>query len=281
MVGTLSPAEQAQLMQTVEMFELITQTQPNDYQSLEILKEAYTKLGREEDLIKATRRIAQNYVQLGQFSSAIFEYESILQRHPDDTEALQGLADIEDTANALQSAPQAAPEPGENHVQTSPQASTHSPQAAPAPLEDGRQTMFKYFAESKVISQGDFDLCWPSPKQYVPGQITEPFIQALAERGTLPVERSLKILLEKSKLAFMPVEKYDTDMDVARAFPAEVCRRWCVLPFDRMSKSILVATANPFNRQAARDLETATKSRLIYYISLPQDIVRGLKKVFR
>jgi hypothetical protein len=45
---------------------------------------------------------------------------------------------------------------------------------------------------------------------------------------------------------------------LARGFPAEVCRRWCVLPFDRMSKSILVATANPFNQQAAKELAEAT-----------------------
>ena len=44
------------------------------------------------------------------------------------------------------------------------------------------------------------------------------------------------------------------DLDLTRTFPAEVCRRWCILPFDKLSKSILVATANPFNRQAAKEL---------------------------
>jgi CheY-like chemotaxis protein len=33
-----------------------------------------------------------------------------------------------------------------------------------------------------------------------------------------------------------------------------------VLPFDRMSKSILVATANPFNQQAAKELAEATRT---------------------
>ena len=46
MVSTLSTSEEAQLAQTIEMFEVITQSQPQDYQSLEILKEAYAKLGR-------------------------------------------------------------------------------------------------------------------------------------------------------------------------------------------------------------------------------------------
>src|SRR5664279_2548418 len=51
MASTLSPSEEAQLAQTIEMFEVITQSQPHDYQSLEILKEAYSKLNREKDVI--------------------------------------------------------------------------------------------------------------------------------------------------------------------------------------------------------------------------------------
>ena len=38
--------EKIQLLQTVEMFEAVTQANPDDYQSLEILKEAYFKIGR-------------------------------------------------------------------------------------------------------------------------------------------------------------------------------------------------------------------------------------------
>ena len=40
---TLSEEEHSQIVQTIEMFEVILQTQPDDYQSLEILKEAYAK----------------------------------------------------------------------------------------------------------------------------------------------------------------------------------------------------------------------------------------------
>src|SRR5260370_6933301 len=82
MPSTLNPGEEAQLAQTIEMFEVITQSQPHDYQSLEILKEAYSKLGREKDVVGASKRIAQAYVQMGQLSSAILEYETILQRYP-------------------------------------------------------------------------------------------------------------------------------------------------------------------------------------------------------
>src|SRR5690348_14812215 len=97
--GTLNPGEEAQLLQTIEMFEVIVQSQPGDTQSLEILKEAYSKLGREQDLVNTSKRIAQAYLQQGQLSSAILEYETVLQRQPDDEDVRAALKQIEDKAN--------------------------------------------------------------------------------------------------------------------------------------------------------------------------------------
>ncbi len=81
------------------MFEVIVQSQPGDTQSLEILKEAYSKLGREEEVINTSKRIAQAYLQLGQLSSAILEYETVLQRRPEDVDVRAALKQIEDRAS--------------------------------------------------------------------------------------------------------------------------------------------------------------------------------------
>ena len=101
------------------MFEVITQSQPQDYQSLEILKEAYMKLGREDDVVGTSRRIAEAYVHLGQLSSAILEYESILQRRPDDANVLAALGEIEAKANSLSSAAAAVARPSPRACGTS------------------------------------------------------------------------------------------------------------------------------------------------------------------
>src|SRR5271169_1923804 len=111
MASTLSPNEEAQLGQTIEMFEVITQSQPQDYQSLEILKEAYSKLHREKDVAGTSKRIAQAYVQMGQLSSAILEYETILQRYPNDPDVQAALSQIESKASSFP--PEAMPsDPG-------------------------------------------------------------------------------------------------------------------------------------------------------------------------
>src|SRR5277367_554337 len=145
MSATLSASEEAQLSQTIEMFEVITQSQPQDYQSLEILKEAYSKLGREKDLIGTSKRIAQAYVQLGQLSSAILEYETILQRFPGDTDVQFALREIEIKANSFTAQPDLHETPA---PPPRPAASNGGPQKAggkapQAEVDDGRQSMHK------------------------------------------------------------------------------------------------------------------------------------------
>src|ERR1051325_4838561 len=266
MVGSLNSSEESQLSQTIE-----------------ILKEAYIKLGRESDVLRTSKRIAQAYVLMGQLSSAILEYESILQRYPDDPDVLAALGEIESKANSLNSPP------ARGEVETAPKgqpatSSTRTTVARKAPndLDDGRQMMTKIFVEGKLLNVADFNLFWPEPDfAGLPGKIAEPFIQILVDKGVTPLDKSLKLISDKSRLGFIPLEKYDIDVELGRTFPAEICRRWCVLPFDRMSKSIFVATANPFNRQAAKELEECTDQRLLWYLSSPPDIMKALKKVYR
>src|SRR6516165_6444261 len=166
MSSTLTPSEEAQLAQTVEMFEVITQSQLLDYQSLEILKEAYTKLGRDKDVMGTSKRIAQAYVQMGQLSSAILEYETILQRFPDDPDVQKALKEIESKANnfseQIPAAQAPAPAPKASPASNG-KAHKTSSKAAADKVDDGRQAMHKIFVDGKIISAGDFDLCWVAP----------------------------------------------------------------------------------------------------------------------
>lgn len=142
--------------------------------------------------------------------------------------------------------------------------------------------MQKIFVDSKVISAADFDLCWHTPDLAgAQPDVAEPFIQVLGDKKILALDKALKLLADKSRMAFLPFERYDVDMDLLRGFPAEVCRRWCVAPFDRMSKSILVATANPFNQFAAKELAEATSHRLLWYLTTPAELVQTIRKAFR
>src|SRR6266545_1440353 len=253
MTTTLTSNEEAQLLQTIEMFEVITQSQPLDFQSLEILKEAYFKLGRPKEVVNTSKRIAQAYVQLGQLSSAILEYESILQRYPDDPDVQSALAEIESKASSFATPTVAAPEADLAEKAAGRKAKEKK---GPSEVDDGKLAMQKIFVDGKLISAGEFNKLWRTPDLHEPPRTApEPFLQLLADEGLVPLETSLKLVCERSRLGF--------------------------LPFDRMSKSVLVATANPFNKQAVWELENATKNRLMWYICPPAELLKALRKTFR
>lgn len=96
----MTEEEYKQIYQTIEMFEAITQSQPDDYQSLEILKEAYLRIGRDEDAMRVSRQLVDAYLANGQNSSAMLECEGILQREPNSPEVIAVLGELEARLNA-------------------------------------------------------------------------------------------------------------------------------------------------------------------------------------
>lgn len=280
-MAALSPSEEAQLQQTIEMFRVITQSQPLDYQSLEILKEAYMKLGMQKDVMETSKRIAEAYVQLGQLSSAIMEYETILQRFPDDPDVRKALNEIENKTNSFAgraAEPPSLPTPAAADAAKSGKSGLT---LKVAEQDDGKAAMQRIFVDGKLVNAQDFGRLWLTPGPEPATQVSEPFLQIMADKGVLSLEKSLKLVIERARIGYMPLEKYDVDLELAKSFPRAVCLKWCVLPFDRMSKSVLVATANPFNKQAAAELQAATPNRIIWYMTSPADLVKAIKKVFR
>src|SRR5260370_22460872 len=84
----------------MEMFEVITRTQPDDYQSLEILKEAYTKRERMDDTLRTSRKLAEAYFNVGSYALAMQECEMLLGQDPNAPEVLAMLGDIESRLQA-------------------------------------------------------------------------------------------------------------------------------------------------------------------------------------
>lgn len=281
MPGTLTPSEEAQLQQTVEMFEAIAQSQPHDYQSLEILKDVYLKLGRDADLLDVSKRIADSYVRLGQLSSAILEYETILQRFPDEPGVSAALEQIESQATGLGGSPDDGMEEEITISEPLPKVGTIQTHAATAHLDDGANAMRKLFVEGNHISDSEFDLCWPDVEALDHGTISTPFIQSLLDKNMMPLEKALRLLVDKCRLGYLPLEMYDIQIDLARSYSAEVCRRWCVLPFDQIGATVLVSTTNPFNVRAMHELQQSQNQRIQWYLTSPSDLTREIQKAFR
>ncbi|MBV9127893.1 MAG: hypothetical protein JO117_07385, partial [Verrucomicrobia bacterium] len=95
MEAKLTSEEYAQILQTIEMFEVISQAEPGDCQSYDILKEAYLKIGQTEAALQVSRKLAEAYLHMGLYSSALLECEGILQQQPDSPDIIALMGEIE------------------------------------------------------------------------------------------------------------------------------------------------------------------------------------------
>ena len=68
---SISSEEREQILQTIEMFEVITQANPQDCQSMEILKDAYQRVGKTGEYLSIARKLGDTYAELGQYSAAM------------------------------------------------------------------------------------------------------------------------------------------------------------------------------------------------------------------
>ena len=78
--------------------------------------------------------------------------------------------------------------------------------------------MHKIFVESKAISARDFDavLAGAEFEHAPPAKTVDPFIEVLAQKQVMPLDKSLRLLADRSRLPYIPLDRYELDMDLAR-----------------------------------------------------------------
>jgi hypothetical protein len=288
MASKITEEEIQQLLRTVEMFEAITDSQPEDYQSFEILKEAYNKLGRQADSLRISKKLASIYVNLGQISQAILEYEGILQECPSDASAISALAELAAKTSKIN-------------------VPVHS--AAPSLAEDSKPTPSAGAPAGAPVSTDLDDLACESDRilanalgaeKFLTPQAAAPMLQRLKALRANAADRSqplslchlmaneqfakmediLMVLSDKSGLPYLPLSIYDVDRDIASLLPADWCWKFCVVPFDSISRSVLIATANPFAQEVRQRITTLLKQNVFWYVSSPMEIVGALQRAY-
>jgi tetratricopeptide (TPR) repeat protein len=285
-----------QLLRTIEMFEAITLTQPDDYQSLEILKEAYTKLGRHEDSLRVSQKLADTHASLGHISQAILEYEGILQERPNDANALAALTQLQ--AKISKPRPPKTTEAPPSSEASKPIASVgpesfgvDAPAGAPvsasqrlAQAKAGRTLVEVLLAEKIVTPQALEPLLQrlktEGPVAAEKGQPLT-LVQLLADEQIAKLDDILYVLINRSGLPYLPLSTYEVDQDAALLLPAQLCFAHCIVPFDLISRSLLVAVADPFDTALRDRVQRAVKQNVFWYVSPPAEITAALRRTHR
>jgi len=298
---TLSQEERSQILQTIEMFEIITQTQQDDYQSLEILKVAYQKLGKNEEFLRISRRLAEAYKNVGSYSLALQECEAVLAVDPHATEILAMAGEIE--SRLLQSGQKAARATAENAlIQASDYPKKQTEGAGLVEIEgrgayQGRRTisvqspdvandhLAKFLIVQQMFTEDAVHAELAAVKEAdkaISGQmLAASLVERLCKGDEEKSERILSALIDRTKFAYVPLEYYDVDRQVVRMLPDSLTINRLFVPFDLISRTIMVAVSNPFDGAAREAVEQSLDYTVIWYLAKPASLIKTLQDVYR
>jgi len=299
---TLSEEERSQILQTIEMFEVITQTQHDDYQSLEILKVAYHKLGKAEEALRTSRRLAEAYFNVGSFSLAMQECEAVLTVEPTALEIVAMLGEIE---TRLQQAGQIREETGAHNalVATSTYAAA-TPSASSGLLEiggrstgqvgkrislqdpeQGNDQLGKFLVLQQMFPEDEMSAALDAVKEANKAMgdrmLATSLLSWLCQDNDEKMEAVLSALIDRTKFAYVPLEYYDIDRQVVRMLPDELTIKRLFVPFDLISRTIMVAVCNPFDAEAREAVQQSLDYNVTWYLTKPATIIKTLQEVYK
>ena len=80
---------------------------------------------------------------------------------------------------------------------------------------------------------------------------------------------------------YLPLTNYEIDPEVINSVPENVCRQFCLLPIDKIGKSLTLAMSNPLNVQAAEDVELITGCTVQAFVSTSTEIKQSIDKYYK
>jgi hypothetical protein len=301
----LSAEEHSQILQTIEMFEAITQTQPEDYQSLEILREAYTKIGRHDDALRTSRKLAEAYFNAGSYTPALQQCEMILTREPNAPEVLAMLGEIE---ARLQASGQAIVDKSKqtsglvNSPFTRNDGSLISPNVEGALIdvdlsrgkglgritnlhERGDDHLAKFLIVQQLFGEEEVNAALEASKaankDLIAHAMATSMLEELCKGKSDQLDAVLSALIDRTKFAYVPLEYYDTDRQIAPMLPEYLTLGRLFVPFDLVSRTIMVACCNPFDSAGRDAVQQSVDYTVSWYLARPSAIVKTLQGIYR
>jgi hypothetical protein len=281
------------------------QASPQDTQSLEILKDAYNRLGRPEGN-QVSRRLADTYRELGQLSQALLEYESILQRDANNMEVIAAIGEVEQQLEKAGKAkvstgggaPAASaiklefPTGDLGTLMTTSQtqhANGSAAAVAKAAVEGGldasNEALTRFLIQNKLAPEEVVliaaERIAKKNLQRKPGTLGNSLIDELCRRGNIEPEQLLSGMLDRSKFAYIPLEYYEVDRAIVKMLPEEIVLSRLIVPFDVMSRTLMVAMANPFDADGKQTVQQLLDYNIQWHLASPAAINRVLGEVYR
>lgn len=80
---------------------------------------------------------------------------------------------------------------------------------------------------------------------------------------------------------YLPLNNYEIDEEVIDSVPENLCRQFCLIPIDKIGKSLTLSMGNPLNAKAIEDVELLTGCTVQIFVSISTDINQAIDKYYK
>ncbi|MCB9757173.1 MAG: hypothetical protein H6753_01960 [Candidatus Omnitrophica bacterium] len=80
---------------------------------------------------------------------------------------------------------------------------------------------------------------------------------------------------------YLPLANYEIDQEVISTIPENVCLQFCLIPVDKIGKSLTLAMADPLNQNAIDDVELITGATVQAFVSTSSDIKEAIARYYK
>ncbi len=106
-------------------------------------------------------------------------------------------------------------------------------------------------------------------------------LEELCREKPQQLEAVLSALIDRTKFAFVPLEYYDTDRQIAPMLPEYLTLGRLFVPFDLVSRTIMVACCNPFDSAGRDAVQQSVDYTVSWYLAKPSAITQTLRSIYK
>ncbi|MFC1704139.1 hypothetical protein ACFL1E_05090 [Candidatus Omnitrophota bacterium] len=105
--------------------------------------------------------------------------------------------------------------------------------------------------------------------------------ELLVELGYALEEDIVQALTNQYGFPYLPLASYEIDQKVIEVIPEHVARQYCLIPVDKVGKSLTLAMANPLNIHAIEDIEIIANCTIQTFVSTSTDINQSIDRYYK
>jgi len=106
------------------------------------------------------------------------------------------------------------------------------------------------------------------------------FGEALVEMKLATEEDVVQALTCQYGFPYLPLANYEIAPEVVATVPLNVCKKYFLVPIDKIGRSLTLAMANPLDVQALEELEKSTGCSVQAFVSTATEINNAINRYY-